>query len=736
MRTPRQAACLLLPVLLLGAQLSAQAPSASQLPAATAPPDARRAQKAAERGDKAQAAGRLPEALAAYQEAARFAPQDAAIVERGAALRSKLVRGYVEAAERDALAGHLDQATEEMGAALRIDPGNTMVAERLAQFKTMEDEPPARPATEISGLPRLQPQGGKRSVNLRGDTKTVYEQLAGLFGIKAAFDPDLTVRNTLLHLEDVDFYTAVSVLAAQTGTFWRPLSPTLMFVAADTLEKRKQFGLEAEQTFPLSSSLGPEDVTELLRVLRDITATTHIELDSRSHTITMRDTPEKLALAGQLLQQVDKARGEVMLEFELLEVDRSTARKLGIETPSKAQLFSIPPDLVSKLSQANNLSALQTLLAGIFGGTGNVGAASLSSLIPPLIAVGGGKTTFLLTLPGAAADFSDALSLVQSGRQVLLRAQDGKPATFFVGDRFPVTLSLLSGSLGTAAFTANPGGVSNPFPSTAYPAGVGPVSLVAADFLNNGLLDLAAVNQLDNSVTILLNQSGNQGTFVQATGSPISLGPARTAAPATAPGIASAVFTSSGCHDLLAGDPLANSVDLLISNCDGTFQKPVVIRVGSNPTAIVTGDFNADGKQDFAVANEDDDSISIFLGDGTGKFAAAPGSPFLFSKQLAISSTSLPDGVLNTAYTATLQSTGGKGAVTWSIAAGSLPSGLALNASTGAITGTPTAAGTSGITVKVTDSGNPTQSATSALSISVNAVAPALVISTASLPNG
>src|SRR5712692_2750724 len=255
--------------------------------------------------------------------------------------------------------------------------------------------------------------------------------------------------------------------------------------------------------------------------------------------------------------------------------------KLGIEPPSKAQLFSLPPNLISQLNQATNLSALQTLLAGIFGGAAT-GTTSISSLIPPLIAVGGGKTTFLLTLPGAAADFSDALSLVQSGRQVLLRAQDGKPATFFVGDRFPVTLSLLFGSLGTAAFTANPGGVSNPFPSTAYPAGVGPVALVAADFLNRGLIDLAAVNELDNSVSIFLNQSGNQGTFAQATGSPISLGTSRAAAPATAPGIASAVFTSSGCHDLLASDPLANSVDLLISNCDGTFQNPVVIRVGSN----------------------------------------------------------------------------------------------------------------------------------------------------------
>src|SRR5437660_1335798 len=117
-------------------------------------PDPKRAQKAAERGDKAAAAGRFEEALAAYEEAARYAPQDAAIIERGAALRSKLVRAYVEAAERDALAGLLTEATEELGAALRIDPGNTIVEERLGQLTAMEDSPHAKSTAKISGLPR------------------------------------------------------------------------------------------------------------------------------------------------------------------------------------------------------------------------------------------------------------------------------------------------------------------------------------------------------------------------------------------------------------------------------------------------------------------------------------------------------------------------------------------------------------------------------------------------------
>lgn len=733
-------ALLLFPQFVLAQSLPPASPAASQEPSQRTKPDAKRARKAAELGEKTEAAGHLQEALTSFEEAARYAPQDIQFATHAEELRSKLVRGYADAAERDALAGNLDQATEDLASALAIDPANAIVMERWRQLKNMEnDEGAPKAIPEISGIPRLKPQTGKRNLDLRGDTRTVYEQLATLFGLRATLDPDLASKNVHLNINDVDFKNAATILAAETGTFWRPLTATLMFVAADTPDKRREYDLEAEQTFPLSSAISSEDATEVLRILRDITASTRMELDSRGHSITMRDTPERLALAGALIQQIERARGELMLEIELLEVDRNTARKLGIEPPTSQRLIALPPNLLNQLTQANNVSALQTLLAGIFGTAATGSTTSIGSLIPPIVAVGGGKSTFLLTLPSAAADFSDALSLVQSGRQVLLRAQDGKPATFFVGQRFPITLSLLSGSLGTTAFTPNPGGASNPFPSTSYSAGTGPAALVAADFLNHGLLDLAAVNEVDNSLTILLNQSGNQGTFAQAAGSPISLGTARAAAPATHPGIASAVFTSSQCHDLVVGDPLANVVNVLLSNCDGTFQKPVLIPVGFNPTAIATGDFNGDGKQDFAVVNEGDDSISIFLGDGTGKkFTEASGSPFVLARQLIITSTSLPDGVSGTPYSASLQSIGGIGAVTWS-ATGALPQGLTLNPGTGAISGnvSSTATGSFPITVAAKDSASPPNTATTALTITISPPpAPAFVIATAQLPNG
>jgi len=638
----RQAVSFLTAILLCCAQSFAQAQSPAKnqsSPPQTTPnetqlemtphPNPKYAKKISELADKELAEGHFDEALNYYQQAARYAPQDSALLERIASMRSKLVRDHVEAAERDALAGHAEVATEELAKALLIDPSNTIVTERLNQMKAMKDEPLA-PDQKIEGMPELKPRAVKLDLNLRGDIKAVYEQVGQLFGIKITFDPDLPSRTVRLHAMDIDFATALKILGVQTGTFFRPLTSTLLFVAQDTVEKRRQYAVQAEQSFLLPASVGTEEMTELVRVLREMTGSTRVELDAQSHAVTIRDTPERLALAGELIRQAEKSRGEVMLEIEILEVDRNKARTLGILPPPSTELISLSTGIISQLEAAKDLSTLVTLLASIFGNGGTAASAgtSLSSLIPPVARVGGGNTTFLLTMPTFAAQFSDALTLVHSGTQVLLRAQDGKPASFFVGDRYPVTLSLLSGSLGASTPATSIGATTGSIlPSTSYNVGIGPVALTAADLRNIGLPDLAVVNEIDNTITILQNQG--LGTFLQVA-TTISLGAARTTAPAIAPAIASAVLTTSGFHDLLVTDPVANTVQVLLSNGDDTFKEATgsPITVGQEPSSIVVGDFNADGSQDFAVTNFKDNTLSLFLGNGDGTFKQATGSPF------------------------------------------------------------------------------------------------------------
>ena len=173
-------------------------------------------------------------------------------------------------------------------------------------------------------------------------------------------------------------------------------------------------------------------------------------------------------------------------------------------------------------------------------------------------------------------------------------------------------------------------------------------------------------------------------------------------------------------------------------NFDGTFTEaagsPFV--VGDQPSAVVVADFNGDGFLDFAVTNEGDNSISVFQGDGTGAFTEFAGSPFRFAGPLNIGTASLPSGLLNAAYSTTMRAAGGSGALTWSLTTGSLPPGLTLNSTTGVISGTPTAAGTTTFSVTVTDSASPPATVTKSLSIEVDPTPVAMAITTASLLNG
>ena len=496
------------------------------------------------------------------------------------------------------------------------------LAQDPRQFSSSSDV-----GNEHTTTPNLEPRNGHSNLDLRGDTKAVYEQIANTFEVQVVFDPDLSVRNVRLRADDVDFYTAAAILEAETGTFWRPLNAKLMLVAPDTPEKRLQYAIEVAQTFPLKGVASPEEMTEILRALRDITGATHVQLDSQNASITIRDTPEKLAVAGELLRDLDQPHGEVMIDIRLLEVDRDKASQLGITVPSSTQLIPLTPSDLAKLKSSTDLTNLLTNLEQFLAAKG----ISDTSVIP----VGGGRSTFLLTAPGTALNLSDPSSVIQSARQILLRAQDGKPAAFFVGTRYPVTLSQLSSSASGGGGTSAPSGTT--FPETSFAVGKNPSALVANTFTGGTLPDLAVVNRDDNSITILQNQ--DNGNFVQTSASPIALGKNETSPVAIASGVFrndSSKFSTTQPEDLVVVNSRSNNISILLGDVDsngvanGSFMEAAAspIAVGTSPSAVLVADFNGDGFLDIAVANQEDNSISVFRGHGDGTFAEFPGSPF------------------------------------------------------------------------------------------------------------
>jgi type II secretory pathway component GspD/PulD (secretin) len=665
-------------------------------------PDPRKAKEAFKQGLRAEHDTDWEAAYAAYSDAINWEPENKEYFLHHELAKSRLVQMKVDLGEREAVSGRLSDARRELLSARAIDPTNRAVRERYAELTAFQSGVldramiEANPAGEI----RMEHQTGTRNFDYRGDAIGAYKEIARKFGVEVAFDADL--RPTRIRFQ-------------MTGTFWRPLTKHLFFVASDTAQKRKDYEISLVRTILLPASETKDQMTELLRVVREIAGITRSELDVPTGTLTLRASPQAMAIATSVIEDLEKPGGELVLEIEILEVDRNYARDLGITPPTSARTFTLSKQevqealasasgLATVLQQVfgtpSSLSGLTTTQIGSLLGTGQV---SLGSLLPPLIAFGGGYTTFLATLPGAAANFSEMLSLVRQGRRILLRAEDGHPATFFVGERFPVTLAQFSPSFaGTGG--GIPGAISTNFPITTLDTGeapdfvtagilrntVGNQDLIVANntsntlsiFLGNGdgtfttptpatintgaapvwiatgnfntnpaitnhdmNLDLAVVNQGDNTVSIFLGNG--DGTFTASPALSTGAGSSPAAAVAT-------TLTSSGFTDLAVVNHANDTLMIFLGNGDGTFKTPaagtnMIIPTGAGPSSIIAGDFNADGNMDLAVTNQGANTVSVFLGNGNGTFTSRTDYPTGNSPVWVSSGDFNGDGILDLA---------------------------------------------------------------------------------------
>jgi len=183
----------------------------------------------------------------------------------------------------------------------------------------------------------------------------------------------------------------------------------------------------------------------------------------------------------------------------------------------------------------------------------------------------------------------------------------------------------------------------------------------------------------------------------------------------------------------LTGGSLHNAYSTTLQYAGGTVPVIWSLASGSLPTGlslsaagVISGTPTATGSSSFTVQLADSSTPQ--------QVVTASLSINIVLSTLAITTTALPQGTVGTAYSSTLQSSGGNLPVTWALAAGSatLPTGLSLS-SAGVISGTPTTAGTYPITVQATDA--TPASVTQVLSINVVALA-TLAVSTTSIPSG
>jgi len=586
-----------------------------KLPSPPRKQDVKKGKEAYKQGLKLEQNGDWQAAYDAYSDAVEWDPSSREYLVRQAVAKGQVVQMKVDLAEREAVAGHFANALHALRDAMQLDPSNRTIRERLTELEALDpsrarqliSEPVLVPAVQLDHRP------GTQSFQLRGQTQSAYQEIAQRFGVEVAFDVDVRQVPVHLDLQGVDFATAARVLGSATNTFWRPLTKRLFFVAPDTPQKRKDYEVSIVRTVLLASSETNEQMTELSRLVREIAGITRTDLDTKSRTLTMRASPQAIAVATGIIEDLQRPPDELILEIEVMEVDRNHNLDFGITGPQTAQIFSIPSN-AAQLVQQGGAAALNALLTQVFGS---------ASSIPPVFAFGGGKTTFFGTLPGATATLSNFLSTVHSGRRVLLRAEDGQPATFFVGERFPVSLAQFSSSLvGTAnsvaTQTPTASAPNSALPVTTVNTGTNPDFVAAADFNEDNFQDFVVANFTDGTLSLFLGNPTDPGTFENPSTITVGAGPTW---------ISTGFFNTKtdGTNtvvDLAVANQTAGTISILHGNGDGTFtvEPTLTLPSGAGPTAIAIADFNGDGFADLAVVNKNANTVSIFLGNGDETF--------------------------------------------------------------------------------------------------------------------
>src|SRR5262249_23814190 len=160
--------------------------------------------------------------------------------------------------------------------------------------------------------------------------REVYQALGRVAGVNFIFDPDLRDVPVTLDLRDVPFEQALNPLASVGHTFYRVMDSRVVSVLPDTPAKRRDNEQQVVKTFFLSNA----DLKETIDLLRIVLGARRVAPLPGSNALTINDTPDKVAAAEKIVDVLDKKRAEVMVEVEILEVNRGRLRDYGIEITS------------------------------------------------------------------------------------------------------------------------------------------------------------------------------------------------------------------------------------------------------------------------------------------------------------------------------------------------------------------------------------------------------------------
>jgi general secretion pathway protein D len=400
-------------------------------------------------GQAAEAKDNIQAAYEAYYQAYQKKPADERYKLAWERTRFPAASLHVERGERLRDQGDYTGALTEFLRALEIDPSNELASQDIKstrdKINSQSPAPESAPRTtdealELAAPIQLRPISNEPlTLHMVEDSRIVYQAVGKAAGINVLFDPSYTSKRIQVDLNMITLQDALRIVATVSNTFWRPITSNTIFVAENTRSKHTELDEQAVETFYLHNVAQQNDFTEVQTVLRNLFQGARINGVASESAIVMRGTPDELLLAHRLIDDLDKARPEVIVDVAVLEVSRDLLRNIGVQLPQTASISFQPSN--ANLNNTGTTSTTGTTTSATSTTTSSLTLNNLAHL---------NSTNFAVTIGQAAVDLllTDTRSRIIQNPQI--RASDGQQATLKIGERIPIA----TGSYQTGAATA------------------------------------------------------------------------------------------------------------------------------------------------------------------------------------------------------------------------------------------------------------------------------------------
>ncbi len=355
----------------------------------------------------------------------------------------RAAQDHFTTARRLSATGKLEEALIEFQIAFELNPGSPEVDREL---KDTRNQLRAKIAVREDGKTRLEsliaqsltaplpgsdlPADAKLpdSVVFRdANARDVYAAIGKFTNLSVAFDPTFRDQAVSIDMRGQTLDQALNSLSTTTRNFWRVTGPRSLTIVPDTAAKRREYEEEIVRTFYLSNA----DLKETIDMLRIVVDARRLSAITATNAITIKDTPERIIAAGKIISAIDKARPEVIIDVELLEVNRTHLQEYGLQIASPGS-----PGLSGAI--------------GINQPAGGISLKSLSSLTS--------ADVLLTSLPSLYYRLlkNDTATRILANPQ--LRTSEGIPAQARFGERVPVPVTtfapIAAGGLQTQPITS------------------------------------------------------------------------------------------------------------------------------------------------------------------------------------------------------------------------------------------------------------------------------------------